>query len=57
MLDLLKALHERFGQTLVMVTHDPRAAAAAERVVHLDKGRILGDERAAALGRRAGGRA
>ncbi len=44
-LDLLKALHERFGQTLVMVTHDPRAAEAAERVVHLDKGRITGDER------------
>jgi putative ABC transport system ATP-binding protein len=47
-LALLKALHERFGQTLVMVTHDPRAAAVAARVVHLDKGRILGDERAAA---------
>ena len=45
-LDLLKALHERFGQTLVMVTHDPRAADAAERVVHLEKGRITGDERA-----------
>ena len=39
-LALLKALHERFHQTLVMVTHDPRAAAAAERVIHLDKGRI-----------------
>jgi putative ABC transport system ATP-binding protein len=39
-LDLLAALHERFGQTLVMVTHDPRAADAAERVIHLDKGRI-----------------
>jgi putative ABC transport system ATP-binding protein len=47
-LALLRALHERFGQTLVMVTHDPRAAAVAARVVHLDKGRILGDERAAA---------
>jgi putative ABC transport system ATP-binding protein len=39
-LDLLRALHERFHQTLVMVTHDPRAAAVAERVIHLDKGRI-----------------
>ena len=45
-LDLLRALHERFGQTLVMVTHDPRAAAVAERVIHLDKGRIT-DEPAA----------
>jgi putative ABC transport system ATP-binding protein len=39
-LRLLRALHERFHQTLVMVTHDPRAAAVAERVIHLDKGRI-----------------
>jgi putative ABC transport system ATP-binding protein len=46
-LALLRALHERFGQTLVMVTHDPRAAAVAARVVHLEKGRILGDERTA----------
>jgi len=42
-LDLLRALHARFHQTLVMVTHDPRAAAAAQRVIHLDKGRITGD--------------
>jgi putative ABC transport system ATP-binding protein len=42
-LDLLGALHRRFGQTLVLVTHDPRAANAAERIVHLDKGRILDD--------------
>jgi putative ABC transport system ATP-binding protein len=40
-LGLLRALHERFGMTLVMVTHDPRAAAVAGRVVHLDKGRIV----------------
>jgi putative ABC transport system ATP-binding protein len=46
-LDLLSALHQRFGQTFVMVTHDPRAAATAERVVRLDKGRILSDERRA----------
>jgi putative ABC transport system ATP-binding protein len=43
-LSLLQALHRRFGQTLVMVTHDPRAAAAAGRVIHLDKGRILDGE-------------
>ncbi|MDA1194604.1 MAG: ABC transporter ATP-binding protein [Planctomycetota bacterium] len=43
-LDLLKELHARFGQTLVMVTHDPRAAAVAGRVVQLDKGRITADE-------------
>jgi len=43
-LALLSTLHQRFGQTLVMVTHDPRAAAVAERVIHLDKGRITDPE-------------
>jgi putative ABC transport system ATP-binding protein len=40
-LGLLKALHERFGLTIVMVTHDPRAAAAADRTIQLDKGQVL----------------
>jgi putative ABC transport system ATP-binding protein len=31
------------GQTTVMVTHDPRAAAAADRVLFLADGRIVGD--------------
>ena len=48
-LDLLTTLHQRFGWTLLMVTHDPRAAAVASRVVHLDKGRITSDERNAPL--------
>ena len=47
-LGLLRALHARFGQTFVLVTHDARAAAAAERVIRLDKGRILSDTGAAA---------
>ena len=29
------------GQTIVMVTHDPQAAQAADRIVHLDKGNIV----------------
>jgi putative ABC transport system ATP-binding protein len=52
-LALLGALHERFGQTLVMVTHDPRAAATAARIVHLEKGKIESDERRVALSGRA----
>jgi putative ABC transport system ATP-binding protein len=40
-LALLGRLHRELGKTLVMVTHDPRAAAAAEDVVHLEKGRIV----------------
>ena len=37
-LDLLKALNEQFGKTFIMVTHDPSAAAYADRVLHLNKG-------------------
>jgi putative ABC transport system ATP-binding protein len=41
-LALLRALHERFGQTFVLVTHDPKAAAVASRVIRLEKGRVVG---------------
>ena len=37
-LDLLQALNRENGKTIVMVTHDPHAAARAKRVLHLDKG-------------------
>ena len=48
-LGLLSALHRRFGQTFVMVTHDPKAAASAERVIRLEKGRVLSDTGRAAV--------
>ncbi|MGI0149817.1 MAG: ABC transporter ATP-binding protein, partial [Thermoplasmata archaeon] len=35
---LLKRLNEEFRKTIVMVTHDPKAAGRAHRMVHLDKG-------------------
>jgi putative ABC transport system ATP-binding protein len=37
-LDLLQALHRDQGKTVIMVTHDPRAAERAGRVLHLEKG-------------------
>jgi putative ABC transport system ATP-binding protein len=37
-LDLLQTLNREHGKTIVMVTHDPRAAERAKRVIHLDKG-------------------
>ncbi|HXH05690.1 MAG TPA: ABC transporter ATP-binding protein, partial [Vicinamibacterales bacterium] len=37
-LELLRILNEEHGKTIVMVTHDPHAAARARRVLHLDKG-------------------
>jgi putative ABC transport system ATP-binding protein len=41
-LDLLRAQHAR-GQTIVMVTHDPAVAAAADRTVHVLDGRVVDD--------------
>ncbi|RBP47764.1 putative ABC transport system ATP-binding protein [Roseimicrobium gellanilyticum] len=40
-LSLLRELVALHGKTVVMVTHDPRAADAADRVLHLEKGRLL----------------
>ncbi|MDR3793342.1 MAG: ABC transporter ATP-binding protein [Terracidiphilus sp.] len=40
-LDLLKELNEREGQTILMITHDTDAASYATRVVHMRDGRIL----------------
>jgi putative ABC transport system ATP-binding protein len=45
-LDLLRVLNRDHGKTIVMVTHDPHAAACARRVLHLDKGQLTA-ERAA----------
>jgi putative ABC transport system ATP-binding protein len=39
-LDLLQALNREHGKTIVMVTHDPHAAARATRTLHLDKGML-----------------
>lgn len=40
-LNLLCELRTQLKKTIVMVTHDPRAAARADRVLHLDKGRLV----------------
>jgi putative ABC transport system ATP-binding protein len=40
-LDLLHALNRDHGKTIVMVTHDPRAADRAKRTLHLEKGVLL----------------
>jgi putative ABC transport system ATP-binding protein len=42
-LDLLDQLNREFRRTIVMVTHDPRAAQRAGRILHLDKGRLVDD--------------
>jgi putative ABC transport system ATP-binding protein len=45
-LDLLQALNRDHGKTIVMVTHDPRAAERARRTLHLDKGILTGNGQA-----------
>ncbi|HJR59757.1 MAG TPA: ABC transporter ATP-binding protein [Vicinamibacterales bacterium] len=40
-LDLLQALNRDYGKTIVMVTHDPHAAARAKRTLHLEKGQLV----------------
>ncbi|MBL8751173.1 MAG: ABC transporter ATP-binding protein [Planctomycetes bacterium] len=49
-LDLLQRLNRELKKTILMVTHDPQAAGFADKVVHLDKGRLgrIDDNRAAA---------
>ena len=42
-LDLLQALNRDHGKTIIMVTHDPQAAARARRTVHLDKGNLVSE--------------
>jgi putative ABC transport system ATP-binding protein len=44
-LDLLQTLNRDHGKTIVMVTHDPQAAARARRVLHLDKGVLTNGDR------------
>jgi putative ABC transport system ATP-binding protein len=43
--DMLKNLGERRGTTTLMVTHDNRILDLADRIVTLDEGRIISDER------------
>ncbi|MBX3713671.1 MAG: ABC transporter ATP-binding protein [Lysobacter sp.] len=40
-LTLMQTLNRDYGKTIVMVTHDPKAAEYARRTVHLDKGRLV----------------
>jgi putative ABC transport system ATP-binding protein len=42
-LELLRESVDGFGQTVVMVTHDPQAAAIADRILFLADGEIVRD--------------
>jgi putative ABC transport system ATP-binding protein len=40
-LGILRDLNRRLGQTILMITHNPEAAAYADRIVHMRDGRII----------------
>ncbi len=40
-LDLLEEVRQSLNKTILLVTHDPRAAARADRVQRLDKGKLV----------------
>ena len=40
-LSLLNQLAHEHGKTIIMVTHDPKAADAAHRTLHLEKGKLI----------------
>ena len=45
-LRLLQTLNSELGKTIVMVTHDPKAAEYAKRTLHLDKGQLVDEPEA-----------
>ena len=40
-MNLLRRLHTELNKTLIMVTHDPKTAAFADRTLHLEKGQLV----------------
>lgn len=42
-LELMRRLNEEFHKTIIMVTHDPNAAARTKRQLHLEKGLLVSD--------------
>jgi len=46
-LTILELLRSQLGKTIIMVTHDPHAAERSQRILHLEKGRLVGDNRTA----------
>ena len=49
-LDLMCRLNDEFAKTIVMVTHDPRAADRAKQTLYLEDGKFVGESVKAATG-------
>ncbi len=44
-MDLLKKVHREKGNTMILVTHDPAVARAADRIITMSDGQVASDER------------
>jgi putative ABC transport system ATP-binding protein len=42
-LNMMRNLNKTFGQTILMITHNPEAAAVADRIIHMRDGHIISD--------------
>ncbi len=43
--ELLKTSNQKFGQTIIIITHDEKIAKEAQRVITIQDGKILSDEK------------
>lgn len=43
--ELLKYSNRQYGQTLIVITHDEDIALSADRIIAIEDGRIVSDER------------
>ena len=44
-IDLLKASNKKYKQTIIMITHDQNLALAADRIITIEDGKIIKDEK------------
>lgn len=44
-MDMLKLSNRRLKQTILLITHDEKIALEADRIITIEDGRIVGDER------------
>ena len=42
-LGILQSLSRNMGKTVILVTHDPKAAAFGSRTIHLEKGELINE--------------
>lgn len=48
--ELLRQSNKKYGQTLIIITHDEQIALQADRIIAIEDGRIVRDDRLRASG-------